>query len=224
MPTGESNMLRLIMLLAGVLATTSGCALLNSIHREFDLNDHKSQLIDVKQRSIIVSKDGERVCAEPSPDALSAYALAAQAAGNGGAQGAFAASETAASIGIRTAGIQLLRDAEYRLCEAFVSRGIDDEGYDIMMRRAQNNLIAFLAIEQLTGPVRPPSVVLTATANAQLGDMIESMQAKRAQAKDQLAAEKGRHDALIKEDEHRRSKKCNCRQRARSKGLESEHL
>ena len=54
-----------------------GCANMNSIHRRLDLSKGDGALIDIKQRAILVSSATNhetRVCAEPSPDALSAYA------------------------------------------------------------------------------------------------------------------------------------------------------
>ncbi|HSZ74448.1 MAG TPA: hypothetical protein VK779_06490 [Rhizomicrobium sp.] len=134
---------------------------LNSIHREFNLSDGKSQWVDAKQRAVFVGKDnigisptGEIVCAEPSPDALAAYAayLDAQAkAPNGiniGVTGG--TSEQAATIGIRTPSIQVLRDAYYRFCEAYANGGIKRWVYDVMLRRMTTNTLAYLAVEQLT--------------------------------------------------------------------------
>jgi len=63
------------------------------------------------------------VCTEPSPDALSAFASAIGAGASVPTQGAASASgalhEAAASIGLRTQSITLMRDSLYRLCEAY---------------------------------------------------------------------------------------------------------
>lgn len=59
------------------LVLLSGCANWNTAYRDFDV-DEAGAMVDIKQRAIIASKNGEAgrtiVCAEPSPDALSAHA------------------------------------------------------------------------------------------------------------------------------------------------------
>lgn len=139
-------------------------------------------MIDASQRAI-VSADGyvtresgdngavnERVvpptmCAEPSPDAITAASLAASAAANAPGQGAaqanLALSQSAASIGIRTPSIQLLRDGMYRLCEAFQNGAIQADDYQGMLQQYQQMVVGLVAIEQLTGTVRAPQVALS---------------------------------------------------------------
>lgn len=151
---------------------TAGCTSgnFNSIHRTFNLDTNQSQLVDVKQRSILVSRSvtttydkmgngkvemsAPRVCAEPSPDALSAYASAISAQGSDrlGDSAAFSgsSSEQATAFGLRTQSIQLMRDAYYRACEAYLSNAIDDETYDVLIRRLNNQAIAYLAVEAIT--------------------------------------------------------------------------
>ncbi len=106
------------------------------------------------------------VCAEPSPDALSAIAAQAGVSvsdlqGSVAAEGAL--SEVASNIGVRTQTIQTLRDGFYRVCEAYMN-GLSDVQYSIMLRRFQTNMIALLAIEQLTGAVRGGDSVVAASA------------------------------------------------------------
>ena len=106
----------------------SGCANWNSIFHTFSIADKKSVSIDAKQRVIIT--DGERgiVCAEPSPDALSALSASLNASvitpERLTAQLAASSAESATSIGLRTQTIQLLRDAMYRVCEGYMSRAL----------------------------------------------------------------------------------------------------
>lgn len=169
-------------------ASLGGCTLgnWNSISREFDTAAGRSQLSDAKQRSILVAtvaprgqKDRrETVCAEPSPDVTAAYAaeLSAQVqTAKLGVGLAGATQEGVASIGLRTQTIQLLRDAYYRICEAYLSGAIDAETYDIVLRRSLNNTIAFLAIEQLTGTVRAPAVVIGTEGTASPGTLVEGL-------------------------------------------------
>jgi hypothetical protein len=114
--------------------------------------------------SIPYDNDGDRTtpdhivtCAMPSPDAIAAAAAAGGLSldNPGGTSGnaGFSASEAAASIGLRTQSIQLLRDAMYRMCEGYAAGGIDSVEYGVMMRRFQSSMVAILAIEQLTGAV-----------------------------------------------------------------------
>ena len=173
----------------------SGCSIpeRNTVTRPLKLSEGDGRLIDATQRGIIsVRRDligsdgqpllddkGERVtdlvvCAEPSPDALQATATAL-----GGEVGekvldallTFSGStaESAASIGLRTQTIQLLRDAYFRLCEAYLNDGIDAIAYDILQRRFQSQIVALLAVEQLTGAVKAQQVALNTSAAADAG-------------------------------------------------------
>ncbi|MEM1035977.1 MAG: hypothetical protein AAGI14_04370 [Pseudomonadota bacterium] len=117
--------------------------------------------------SFVEERTGNRViCAEPAPDALSAIAAqsgvsVSQLNDAVSAEGAL--SEVAANIGVRTQTIQTLRDGFYRVCEAYMN-GLSDEQYSIMLRRFQTNMIALLAIEQLTGAVRGGDALVGASA------------------------------------------------------------
>lgn len=170
-----------------MLAGLTGCANVNSVYRPIYAADGQGALIDVKQRAILVGKresngKGETlegntprqfvICAEPSPDAMSAYAgefagkLALSPVGEAmgkseslAIQGAMR--EAAAYVGMRTPSVQLLRDAMYRVCEAYANGGIDDDQYELLMRRYQRNIVALAAIDQLTQAARVPPITLT---------------------------------------------------------------
>ena len=97
------------------------------------------------------------VCAEPSPDALSALS----AAFSGGFvltrkdrefrhALATAVNETAKQLGRRNATIQLLRDGLYRQCEAYMNGLIDPEDYSWIANKYINAMVVLLAIEQIT--------------------------------------------------------------------------
>ena len=128
--------------------------------------------IDAEQRAVLsnrrTDKDLRVVCAEPAPDALSAIAaqagvsvsdISSAVSAEGGV------SEAAANIGLRTQTIQTLRDGFYRVCEAYMN-GLSEEQYSIMLRRFQTNMIALLAIEQLTGAVKGGDAVVSASAGS----------------------------------------------------------
>ena len=153
----------LIFIVAGFFL--SGCA--PQYHdKPLDVNTGKGALVDIKQRAILVHDESRTdgklsVCAEPSPDALSAYAVELYRK-NKDSESGLLFSETAEYIGLRTQSIQLLRDALYRLCEGFLSGALDSSVYEIFMYRYQKYMIAALAIEQLTNAVKvpPPSIVI----------------------------------------------------------------
>lgn len=183
---------KLLTFVALLVLFLSGCANFNSVHRNFNISNGNGALIDIKQRAIIASvvktKNGDvettetRVCAEPSPDSLSAYAaeLAAKA-DNGQAAAGFSAAfqESAAFVGLRTQSIQLLRDASYRLCESYLNGAIEKEEYSWLLRRFQRNMLVLLAVEQLTGTVRVPAVTIGTEGAASTGRTLTELRAEQ---------------------------------------------
>jgi hypothetical protein len=157
------------------LSALSGCARFNSIHRTTPLlkNEDVAEAIsvDAKQRFLLSGKrDGVPIfCSEPSPDVFSVFSAALEAQGSKAeaftAALKMATSESGGTVGIRTESIQLLRDAMYRICEAYLSRGIDPEQYSDMLRRYQKSMVTLIAIEQLTGAARPAQIILKAGAD-----------------------------------------------------------
>lgn len=151
-------------------------------------------MVDIRQRAILVAPSktgtGMVVCAEPSPDAMAslAYELAAKGAIPEKASGelAFAVQDSAAFTGIRTQSIQLLRDFGYRLCESHLSGAITSAQYDLLMRRYQKNTVALLAIEQLTGTVKAPPIVLTTSGKAEATKSLAEQRAERERVGDQI--------------------------------------
>lgn len=125
--------------------------------------------LDIQQRLVIFDELGN-YCAEPSPDGLAAFAAAmgisasdptssaASATGSGGS--------SAASIGLRTQSITLMRDTMYRICEASANGKIDTTTVTTLLRRSQDITAAVLAIEQLTGPVAAQQAALYQTTDA----------------------------------------------------------
>ena len=155
-----------------------GCG--STTFNRFDPGNGTSISIDAKQRAIYtIEKDftgsdqkWRAICAEPSPDALAALSSSGSldAATLGKAIGlAFASQEGAASIGLRTQTITILRDAMYRLCEGYASGALDDIGFARLQRRYQSLVIGLLAIEQLTGAVVANQVSIGGSATARLG-------------------------------------------------------
>lgn len=170
-------MRRSLILIAALML--SGCGAQEFFfNKDISLTPGQGQMSDIKQRGVFVQSRPDRdglmspvVCAEPSPDAMAAVAasMAASAAsgGNDGTSASMsgAVSESAAFVGLRTQTIQLLRDGFYRMCEGYMSGALTPEDFSTMQRRYQANMLALLAIEQLTGTVKSPAIATnTATA------------------------------------------------------------
>jgi hypothetical protein len=165
-----------VLALAFCLSGLVGCARMTHLTRTVSLPETnpeaKSILIDAKQRAITHARVGTdlRLCAEPSPDALSAIAASSGLSLSKGDSlnlaTNLALAEGAGSIGLRTQSIQLMRDAMYRICEGYLSGALDGPSYETLYRRFQSSMVAILAIEQLTGVVRAPPITLGGSAVA----------------------------------------------------------
>jgi hypothetical protein len=86
------------------------------------------------------------VCAEPSPDALSALATTVGLSLSNADRdytANFALSEAGGSIGLRTQSIQLIRDSMYRLCEGYLSGALNEVAFETLHRRFQSSMVAF---------------------------------------------------------------------------------
>jgi hypothetical protein len=164
----------IVLLLTAALF--SGGASLTSVWWSTDLpakgdGNGRAIHLDAKQRLALASA-GEvpKVCAEPSPDALSAFAsaigLGVTLPNQASASLAQALQETSASIGLRTQSITLMRDSMYRLCEAYFNRAINQPQMVSLLARSQDLTVTVLAIEQLTGAVVANQVGLGGNANA----------------------------------------------------------
>lgn len=174
--------LKLAVLCFGLGLT--GCAHFNTAFRTYN-NQNNSVMVDVKQRAIIAGAGGHDtnyrpiICAEPSPDALSAYAaeLAGSITTPQQIKGDFAAAfqEGSAYVGLRTQSIQLLRDSMYRLCESHMNGAIDDKEYGLLARRYQKNMVALLAIEQLTGTVKVNPITINTQGSASMDQTIDQI-------------------------------------------------
>lgn len=170
------------------VVSLTGCARMNSVYRDLDVDSGKGAMVDIKQRALIVSRQTSGtetktiVCAEPSPDALSAYAAELAAGANIPQQvsAKFAASfqEGSSFVGLRTQSIQLLRDSLYRLCEGYMSGALDEGQYQWLTRRYQRYMVGLLAIEQLTGAVRAPSATISTQGSAEASRSISEMRSE----------------------------------------------
>lgn len=159
-------------LLAIALLTTGCGANFNSIGRRTLLKAPQDGAVavhlDAQQRLVVYS--AQKYCAEPSPDALAAYAqslgLGASDPSQGAASLAGASQSTVGSIGLRTQSITLMRDALYRMCEAYNNGALGEVMIATLLHRSQDLTAVILAVEQLTGAVAANQVVVTGTAGA----------------------------------------------------------
>lgn len=177
--------MRKILCQFGVLTICSllstACAQMTHLTRTRTLGESRFILIDAKQRAI--SSVANVNCAEPSPDALSALA-ASQGANLSTANGAsaaesFAIAEAAGSIGLRTQSIQLLRDSMFRVCESYQNGQLSPFMVQLLHQRFQTTMVSVLAIEQLTGAMRAPAVVLGGSSSTGSADAIVKLSASR---------------------------------------------
>ncbi|MEG8028957.1 hypothetical protein [Sphingomonas aerolata] len=171
----------------------AGCAEMTHLTRTRNLGGSQFLLIDAKQRAI--SSFGNVNCAEPSPDALSAIAASQGlnvATPSGVSVGqSLAIAESAGSIGLRTQSIQLLRDHMFRVCEAYQANKLTPFMVALLHRRFQTTTIGILAIEQLTGTVRAPAIVLGGSADVGNADAVLKLSGSReTQAASVTAAQK----------------------------------
>jgi hypothetical protein len=164
--------------------------------------------IDAKQRHVLIQpvteKDKDEVertrlllCAEPAPDVFAA--IAASGSGSLGidaksqsGEGAFglSASETAATIE-RTQTINLLRESFFRTCERYLNGAISKESFIVQAGRDARAMVAVLAIEQLTGVVKPPATIISGpavTANARLSSELVTLYAAAAKRREEAEA------------------------------------
>jgi hypothetical protein len=194
----------------------SGCANISTLHRWTWLPGNGQALhLDAPQRVVLTNASGF-ACAEPSPDALQAYASAIGASfaspDDKAASLSGAMNTGAGSIGLRTQSITLMREMLYRLCESARNQSLTAVDHTQLLQRAQDMTLAVLAIEQLTGAVVARQVLLSGSAESSSSANIANTQAaldaarKNEQlAKDSLTAaqeeEKRQTDAVQKIDD-----------------------
>ena len=202
-----------IMGLSVLFFYLAGCGNFHSVYRDFDVDDGSGAMVDIKQRAVIASRQEETkdgitkkktiVCTEPSPDALSAYAaeIAAEGSVPENVKAAFSAAfqENSAFVGLRTQSIQLLRDSLYRLCEGYMSGALDELQYQTLFRHYQKYMVALLAIEQLTGTVRPPTITINTEGLAETAKSISVMREELSKIDEKISSIEEENNRLNEE-------------------------
>ena len=198
-----------VVVIVSSAAAVVGCANMSTISRRTELPGEGIAIhLDAPQRVVFANKDGA-VCAEPSPDALQAYAASLGASFSApnkeSAALATAFSENSASIGLRTQSITLMRDALYRICEAEHNKAIGHGDTVLLLERSQDLTLGVLAIEQLTGAVVARQAILTTGANADVSTNVNNTQA---------ALDAARRDETAKNDALTKAKDAQTKQQA----------
>jgi len=130
-------------------------------------------LTDATKRLIVIEAGphGRIVCAEPSPDAVASAALQAAAKANVpqanvNAELSASYARAVASIGLRTASIQILRDLGYRACEGVVNGVITKATYKHLVSHLGDTTLPLIAIEGLTQMHPAPLVAVSPSGSA----------------------------------------------------------
>ncbi|RYE00645.1 MAG: hypothetical protein EOP61_13405, partial [Sphingomonadales bacterium] len=220
-------MIRRIGLVASLLLALSACS--GAIHKETRLrgNDPVAITVDARQRLILSQWDpyetsaapGEvkpvfrRYCAEPSPDMFTVLGVAASGSGtlgldsdaktlNAALQAAFSSSETGTTIP-RTQTINMLREMMFRTCERYLSGAISKAQFQTIAARDQRIMVSILAIEQLTGSITPPPVIINSSGNAstgfdptELSETLTALHTKSVEAETKVTDKKKAYDTV----------------------------
>ena len=150
-------------------ALTTGCANWQTVDRTTQMEEGTDTAVhlDAQQRLVVFTRGDKKIkyCAEPSPDAISAYAASLGLSFSDPTQTEASLvnslQSATAGIGLRTQSITLMRDALYRMCEASNNGHLDELQVALFLRRSQYLTAVVLAIEQLTGTVLANQIPLT---------------------------------------------------------------
>jgi hypothetical protein len=179
------------------MVALAGCASMNSVNWVNRGPGNSTVLsTDAYQRNVLMvaDKDGKvRTCSEASPDAMAVFSTSLAAGGVFGASeremnAALAMGQTAATIE-RTQTINMLREWMFRTCELWLSGALDKEEFLIRSARDHRSMIAILAVEQLTGVVKPPATIISGPAvnsafnqGAETAKLLDAYRAERGAA------------------------------------------
>ncbi len=183
-----------------VLHLLAACANFNTLERRTSTpNSGKAIHLDVQQRLVLFDALG-RVCAEPSPDAMASFAssMGVSMSDLSGTSKSISQSggSTAASIGLRTQSITLMRDTLYRMCEAYLNNAVNPVQLATFLSKSQDLIAVLLATEQLTGAVKANQVIVHQSGDASALGSLLSSQSVLDQAKTIEQEKKAKLDAL----------------------------
>ena len=225
----------------------AACANLNSINRtSFARGNGQVHFTDAKQRAILTQRIAQypfgdersryylyRFCSEPPPDAFSVLSTAFSGEFAGSflpdvesrekkelkAAIANSISESGSTIE-RTQTINLLRESMFRTCERFLNGALDKDEFAVQAARDQRAMIAILAIEQLTGVVRPQPTVLVSDGSAFSASKPEEVIKALDEAKKAMDSAETAHKAAVAERATKKQALETCKKPAQSEPLE----
>ena len=184
---------------SAVMLSLSACANLHTINRTTELpGDGKAIHLDAPQRLMYSNAEGH-TCAEPTPDALQAYISSAGAGVNSGQTAASistALSANAASVGLHSQSITLMREHLFRICEYAQNKSINPADTMLLMERSQDLTMGVLAIEQLTGAVVARQTALTGQGQSRASAGVLATQAQLDRAEERLSEREGDLDDI----------------------------
>lgn len=176
----------------------ASCANLHSIYRKKNLDDKSTAIaVDAKQRFLISREDTDlrKVCMEPSPDVFSVLSASLGASAeykDVSASLRMQLAESAATIGLRTETIQLLRDAMYRICELAWNDDMSGETAALLHERYQKSMVTLAAVAALADAARPVQVGIgsrtSMTPGTVLAELASRLAAQRIEVAEYLAA------------------------------------
>ncbi|AJP73203.1 hypothetical protein [Sphingomonas hengshuiensis] len=151
----------------------------NSIYRYKPIADGANSILSLDAKQRVVIRQGDKFCSEPPPDVFSVYAQSLAAGGkvsksadptalDVSANFSYAGSEQGATIA-RTQAYNLLALQVYYNCLSGLNDGGGALDGPIDRARLQRLIVSTMAIEQLTGALRPPTVVIAANGTAGAG-------------------------------------------------------
>ncbi|MDO7896006.1 hypothetical protein [Pseudomonas citrulli] len=147
-----------------MLAIVAGCAPYKN-SRTLEAEDRLLLYTEMTKGTGAEKVKTDVMCPEPSPDALKTLAASMSVEKQDVAALAAAYSEGGANIGLRTHSIQLLRDQLFSICQAYANGALSKPAYQMLLTRNQRNTVALMAVEQLTGVLRTPSVTLSGASS-----------------------------------------------------------
>jgi hypothetical protein len=176
-----------LLLILCALATTPGCK--SVINKPKAIGGSSMAIaVDARQR-FLVSKQGmdpddpsfqlQKICLEPSPDVFSVLSSALEGSAKymDKASLNFSATfaESAATIGLRTETIQLLRDSMYRICELALNGDLDKGTASRLHDSYQRSMVTLAAVAALTDAARPVQIALTSRATITRGALMAEL-------------------------------------------------